>query len=518
MGAGFATVIIWKILGINFDNIVPAMLMNLLFTMASHYILKQQGGWVNTKKIIEEEKQDHLFSKIQNFNLIEFLKANTPDDNKSYTLFGVFCFISTVGTIYLTHDYNMNKHFDILLYIDQSMLVISCFFMFYLMWSPKLKHPLFLSVVWHISLIFMLSFCSSFFLLLSNFGTVQLVIFTLNLMVLFNLSKWKNALGIIFIGFTLSLQVYRQYSGAETIELTLGHSYVDFIYIILLVVTALITFLKPKQEYQEATEAKVGTLETEVADLNERVVYYSERISDQGKEIERLGTTAQKILNNVNHELRLPVGNVMNFAEMLNNGLDKFDKKQLKLLSDEVYKNSNRLSSMIMNMLDLTTLEAKKIELSKSMINFGELVRDRVQICRKMYLGDKKIDFEMRIEGNMFVNIDPNYIRQTVDNLVINAINFSTEGVIRISALRKENFVEFVIEDEGIGIPKEELYDIFTPFKMGSNTQSKAEGRGVGLALCKAAIEAHGGYITAESKSCKGARFRFRIGKRVYIG
>ena len=511
MGAGFTTVMIWKILGINFDDIVPAMLMNLVFTMGSHYILKQQGGWVNTKKLLEEKKQESLFSKMKNFNLIEFLKANTPNDNKSYTLFGIFCFISTVSTIYLTHDYTMSKHFNILLYIDQLMLVVSCFFMFYLMWSPKLKHPLFLSIVWHISLVFMLSFYSSFFLLLSNFGTVQLVIFTLNLMVLFNLSKWKNALGIIFIGFPLSMQVYRQYSGAETVELTLGHGYIDFIYVILLVITALIAFLKPKQEYQEATEAKVGTLETEITDLSEKVTHYTERISDQGKEIERLGATAQKILNNVNHELRLPVGNVMNFAEMLNDGLEKLNKNQLKMLSDEVYKNSNRLSSMIMNMLDLATLKAKKIELSKSMINFGELVRDRVQLCRKMYLGKKHIDFEMSIEENVFVNVDPNYMRQTVDNLVINAINFSTQGVIRISALRKGNFVEFIIEDDGIGIPREELYDIFTPFKMGSNTASKAEGRGVGLALCKAALEAHGGSITAESKGGKGARFRFLI-------
>jgi signal transduction histidine kinase len=273
----------------------------------------------------------------------------------------------------------------------------------------------------------------------------------------------------------------------------------------------LYAFLKPQQEYQEATEAKVGTLETEVADLNEKVTHYTERVADQGKEIERLGATAQRILNNVNHELRLPVGNVMNFAEMLNDGLGKFNERQLKMLSDEVYKNSNRLSSMIMNMLDLATLEAKKIELSKSKINFGELVRDRVQLCRKMYLGNKKIDFEMRIEEDVFVNVDPNYIRQTVDNLVINAINFSREGTIRISALRKGNFVEFTIEDEGIGIPKEELYDIFTPFKMGSNAASKAEGRGVGLALCKAAIEAHGGSVTAESKSGKGARFRFLV-------
>ena len=174
----------------------------------------------------------------------------------------------------------------------------------------------------------------------------------------------------------------------------------------------------------------------------------------------------------------MPVGNVMNFAEMLNDGLGKFNEDQLKDLSDEVYKNSNRFSSMILNMLDLRTLDAKKIELNKTMINSGELVRDRVQSCRKIYLRDQKLDFEMQIEDNIFISVDPNYMRQTVDNLVINAINFSTKGVIRISVSRRRSAVEFMILDNGIGIPKEDLYDIFTPFKMGSNSESKAEGRG----------------------------------------
>ena len=143
------------------------------------------------------------------------------------------------------------------------------------------------------------------------------------------------------------------------------------------------------------------------------------------------------------------------------------------------------------------------------MINFGELVRDRVQSCRKIYLRDKKLDFEMQIEDNIFISVDPNYMRQTVDNLVINAINFSTKGVIRISVSRRRSAVEFMILDNGIGIPKEDLYDIFTPFKMGSNSESKAEGRGVGLALCKSAVEAHGGSISVESKNGVGAQFRF---------
>ena len=120
----------------------------------------------------------------------------------------------------------------------------------------------------------------------------------------------------------------------------------------------------------------------------------------------------------------------MNFAEMLNEGLGNFNESQLKMLSDEVYKNSNRLSSMIMNMLDLAALSTKEFALDKKTINLGELVSDRVKDCRKIYLDGKKIDFILEIQPELLISIDPDYMRQVVDNLVINAIKFSSEGLI----------------------------------------------------------------------------------------
>ncbi|PCJ24845.1 MAG: hypothetical protein COA94_07060 [Rickettsiales bacterium] len=77
-----------------------------------------------------------------------------------------------------------------------------------------------------------------------------------------------------------------------------------------------------------------------------------------------------------------------------------------------------------------------------------------------------------------------------------------------VTVAKQTNFVTFTIKDQGIGIPLRELYDVFTPFKMGSNTETKAEGRGVGLALCKAAVNAHGGEVKVESS---GAGVLFRV-------
>jgi len=443
---------------------------------------------------------------------MDYCKKIAPTNDLTYTFLGIYFVVCTITTMYSTQTELLGYNSQLMRVIYPLMLVTGTVMAMYPIWplsvATSIKKRI-IYILYPISIFYMIIFFNCFFVLVSKFAMLQILLFAINLMMASLLIGWRLSLPAIIVGFYLSAQLYQCCYGGLNFIVKFGSPEFILIYALLILSSAIIFFIKPKQEYQEATEAKVNILETEVADLSEKVVHYSERVADQGKEIERLGATAQRILNNVNHELRLPVGNVVNFAEMLNDGLGKFTKEQLKALSDEVYKNSNRLSSMILNMLDLATLEAKKIELQKKIVNFSELVHDRVQSCRKIYLGNKKIDIEMQIEENILINIDPNYIRQTVDNLVINAINFSQEGVIRISVLRKGSGVEFVISDNGIGIPKEDLYDIFTPFKMGSNAESKAEGRGVGLALCKAAVEAHGGTISVESKDEKGARFRF---------
>lgn len=519
IAAGVSTAIMWKISNIKITGglHIVSLVINILFTVGSHYLLKQNGYWINNKSPKVKKAKTNRNIKFTYKNIVDHFIKHVPNNELAYFGFGVYCIIYTITSMYSIPHNVTDSNF--MLAIFQLMLITGIAMASYPIWpisfNTSIKKQI-VQVWWYLALFYMLVLISGLCLAVSQFNQLQFIIFTINVILVVLLASWQISFFMLLLGILIYLGIYKFYTHTTDLEFVLGAPQFILMYTLLLIAAIIALFFKPKQEYQEATEAQVGTLEeevthleTEITDLNETVEHYSERVADQSKEIERLGATAQRILNNVNHELRLPVGNVMNFAEMLNDGLDKFSEEQLKDLSDEVYKNSNRLSSMILNMLDLATLDAKKIELNKTMINFGELVRDRVLSCRKIYLEDKKVDFEMQIEENIFISVDPNYMRQTVDNLVINAINFSTEGVIRISVLRKGNVVEFMISDNGIGIPKEDLYDIFTPFKMGSNAESKAEGRGVGLALCKAAVEAHGGSISAESKGGVGAQFRF---------
>ena len=532
ISAGITTTIIWK----NFiqpfteiESVVPGMFINMVTFFLVHHLLGEPGGWINDKEILDSttisrKNSIKLFFKncigeLKHIVRPHYYSSYLPKQTIIYQYFAFSVFLTLIATISIEDDIYKNS-MVMVNGLQAIALTIATFFLCNALWPLFLKHY-HIGVIWVSSIFVSLVLISGFLVLLSKFSHVSLTILTLHLTLVPILVGWRMALVMIGMGLGASLIWYQSYISGE-IPAEINDIKLKLFYILFIVGGFSITILKTKQEYLEAKEDEIDELEYEnvnlgqevsnlnvkVTDLDEKVTHFSQRVSDQSKEIERLGATAQKILNNVNHELRLPVGNVMNFAEMLSGGLGKYNKKQLKELSDEVFKNSNRLSTMILNMLDLAMLDVKKIELNKKTINLSELIEDRVDQCRKIYLQGKNIEFELELEPVIMVSVDPNYIRQTIDNLVINAINYSKEGAIKVSALvQGKNMVVITIQDEGIGIPRSELFDIFTPFKMGTNTESKAEGRGVGLALCKAAIEAHGGEIKVDSNG-RGAIFK----------
>ncbi|MBL4662076.1 MAG: HAMP domain-containing histidine kinase, partial [Flavobacteriaceae bacterium] len=444
-----------KMIGVLF-----AMLMNTVFLLASHYVLKQKGGWVGIKdssyldeqKIIRREKWAALVSKARNFNPINYIKALPVADDSRYVTLGAYFLVFTFTSIYSTHAEMLKANKAIITTIYKTMIISSTMMGMYLIWPLSIKTEIKQMVmrVWYpLAIFYMLIFFSIFFVLLNKDNNLHFVLFAVNMIVSIVLLGWQMASVMIVVGMYMAVQFYKYYAGIEYLDISLGSPQFILLYSLVFIGAALVIFFRPQQERQKQTEHKVGelldevgtlvtvvssrdsqisTLDTKVSGLEERVDHYTERTTNQAQEIERLGSTAQRILNNVNHELRLPVGNVMNFAEILHDGLGKLSDEQLKMLSKEVYKNSNRLSTMILNMLDLATLQAKKIELQIKLANFSELVEERLAACRKIYVEEKPLKFIIKIEKNVMVPMDENYIRQTIDNLVINAINFSEKG------------------------------------------------------------------------------------------
>lgn len=563
MTTGFIFSFIWQKSNIKFETgyagivgVLLAMLVNVTVLFLSHYLLRQPGGWVETqgaedvrKENLERSKKyEEFLLKLKQFNFITYLRGCAPKHDDMYVRVGAYFIIYTLTTMYATHTNLLGSGRQLLSWIYPCMLITGTMMMIYHLWPssiPAKIRQVVVQVWWPISLFYMLILFSGFFVLLSDFSLLQTSVAFLNLLVIVTLYKWQMSVVSLPLGLYLANKLYSSVYGSYNLQFDPGSPEAVMLYLMLLCGTAIIMFVKPKQEYLEVTESKVvnlareitifkgkagqykgeidslsqevnvgkeqiDSLAKEVTNLNDKLGFYTERISDHEKEIERLGATSQKILNNVTHELRLPVGNVMNFANLLSDSLDKMPKDQLKELSDEVLKNSERLSTMIMNMLDLATLDTNKLALNKQTINLGELTKDRVERCQKIYLENKPIDIKLTVQPEILIVVDPNYIKQIVDNLMINALKYSEEGLIEVE-VREEmsSTVEgavIVIKDQGRGIPKEEIFDIFTPFKTSSKTFSRAEGRGVGLSLCKTAAEAHGGHIEVRS-GAKGATF-----------
>jgi len=162
-------------------------------------------------------------------------------------------------------------------------------------------------------------------------------------------------------------------------------------------------------------------------------------------------------------------------------------------------------------MIDVSKLSSLNYVLNKKMINLSDLIYERLDYCKKLYLGDKDLEFICDIEDDLSVNCDEHYITSTIDNLIVNAISYSSDGKIIIEFKKNNDLVKFKITDEGIGIPKKELYSIFGTFLVSSRTKTPAGGRGLGLALCKGAIDAHKGQIWCKSDGKKGSSFAFTL-------
>ena len=543
---GFTVAIIWefciKIAGI--DGVIPGMFANLVALLGSHYLLKQPGGWVGIKEpgpLLElrqsrQKKVNELKQDIAAFSLIDVLIKNTPKGDGFIALTGGFIMISSFSTISaLPNVAKINYAFI----LDVFYPVTLCFatgLMSYPLWLDSWRKTNFVSIFWNI-IIFFILICFNFFtVLISNFAEMQLMVFMINIIIVSCLLNWRLALSFIVLGIILTLffyNFYSPYSPAQNETSSLGFK---IVYLLFLISSTLIIFLKPKQEYLEATEQKARNAEKEAeytkrelqnilqgfdflenqlkqkeGRLEEKEKYLRDQLKLRNREIIKLTDIKDEFLRNVEHEFNTPLTGVLSLCDVVYSCYDKLDETMIKRSMKDIVNSGDRLKTYINSIIDVSKLSAAKCELKKEDINLSKLAKDRPTLYKKIFPDEtEKQEFIFDIEDNIIVNCDEYYITQVIDNLISNAVSYGKGNPITISLKKtKENKVRFDITDQGIGIPETELLSIFTKFKVSSKTWTPAGGRGVGLALCQSAIEAHGGTISAESKEDKGSTFTF---------
>lgn len=224
------------------------------------------------------------------------------------------------------------------------------------------------------------------------------------------------------------------------------------------------------------------------------------------KEIDRLKSS---IVANVSHELRTPLSSIKAYTELLLLGAEQTDLELRRGWLSVIDRETDRLAAMINNLLDLSRLESRRVEVIKEPLHLGEVIADVIDLL-KVQAEQRHINIELDIQpGVPRLMAEEGLIRSLAKNLIGNAIKFSHDGGhVHILVSEDNGNLKFSVEDEGIGIPEDAIPHLFTKFfRVQSPAVAELEGTGLGLALAREAVVAHGGDIEVESTLGKGSRF-----------
>ncbi len=220
----------------------------------------------------------------------------------------------------------------------------------------------------------------------------------------------------------------------------------------------------------------------------------------------------------MSHELRTPLNSIIGFSDIL---LEKFygdlNEKQYHYVSN-VRTSADHLLDLINDILDISKIEAGKMELDIQNIQLEKLIKKVENTLRTEY-ERKNLKFEViGLENNIVVQADSIRLQEIMFNLLSNAVKYTQEGGITLEIIESEDFWTFNVKDTGIGIKEEDFDLVFLEFKrINSDFITSIEGTGLGLSLTKKLVELHGGNISFTSEFGKGSTFTFTIPKIVIL-
>lgn len=232
-------------------------------------------------------------------------------------------------------------------------------------------------------------------------------------------------------------------------------------------------------------------------------------------EIKKLEQVRKDFVANVSHELRTPVTSIKGFSETLLDGAME-DKQTLEAFLNIILKESDRLQSLIQDLLDLSKIEQQGYTLSIVRINIVQLL-DEVFTILNGKAAEKEIDlFFENDETEIYVEGDSYRLKQIFINLITNAINYTPNGgKVTIALKDSEDTIQTKIQDTGIGIEEKEVSRIFERFYRIDKARSRnSGGTGLGLAIVKHLVEAHKGHISVTSTLGKGTTFILELHKK----
>ena len=272
------------------------------------------------------------------------------------------------------------------------------------------------------------------------------------------------------------------------------------------------------REWTEDELALIGAVASEMswAVENARLLAESERraveLGQTAKQLREVDQFRAQFLANMSHELRTPLNSIIGFSRVILKGIDGPLTELQKTDLEAIHSNGQHLLAMINEILDMSKIEAGRMDLTIELVDLQALIQDVISASAALIQG-RPIELRTDIQDQLpRIWGDGMRIRQVITNLMSNASKFTSEGSIMFRAWSDKDMVYVSVEDTGEGIPEAKIPLVFEPFRQvdGSPTR-RAQGTGLGMPISRQYIEMHGGRIWLESEYGNGSKFTFCV-------
>jgi signal transduction histidine kinase len=247
----------------------------------------------------------------------------------------------------------------------------------------------------------------------------------------------------------------------------------------------------------------------ELSRLNNELATAQRELVKKNAELARLNDEKNQFLGIAAHDLRNPLEVLLAYSHfLLEDASDRLTPQEIDFVKT-IRSSSDFMVRLVNNLLDVSRIEAGRLDLDPEAIDLATLVRENVG--RNRALADRKqVAIELVLEPDLPpMTVDRAKIEQVLNNLVGNAVKFSSSGsTVGVAVARDGERVKVAVRDAGPGIPADEIEKIFRPFERGNSRPPRGErGTGLGLAIVKRIVEAHGGAIDVRSRGGEGSTF-----------
>jgi PAS domain S-box-containing protein len=285
---------------------------------------------------------------------------------------------------------------------------------------------------------------------------------------------------------------------------------------------------KHREQLEKLVRERTAELENanrKLEVLNSELVQRQKEAEDAKFRAEAATRAKSDFLANMSHELRTPLNSVIGFSDILQDGLyGELNEKQREYVND-ISSSGQHLLNLINDILDLSKVEAGKMELELSRFTLSDVLNTSLTMFKEKAIKHMiRLNLEIQPDADIEIEADERKLKQVMFNLLSNAVKFTPdEGSVHVVARRVtmqdtdivhhgKDFIEISVIDTGIGIRPDDMNKLFKEFtQLETVYEKKYQGTGLGLALTKKLVELHGGRIWVESEFGKGAKFTFVI-------